>query len=227
VTKATSGGHSWRVSGAWLAFVGIVFLAGCGGGASAPPEVAGGVDLAANQYRNSFFGLTLEIPEEWHVASDETKEALLDAGTAAISADDAVFRAQMEAAKAQTHQLVMISEHPVGAPVAFNPNLVLMAERIGHFPGIEDGADYLFQIEQTLAQSSLPYEKVGEGGTHTIAGDTWDAVNYRIAGPGGKLLQEYLALKRGEYVLVFVTTAIDADQQTSLRDIASTLDFDT
>ncbi|MEO1591355.1 MAG: hypothetical protein AAFU71_08700 [Cyanobacteria bacterium J06632_22] len=181
--------------------------------------------VTAGTYTNDFFGFTMEFPTEWAVASDETAEELQDMGSDIVAGDDAALQASIEAAEQNTYQLLMISEQPVGAPVTtFNPNVVVMAEKVSHLPGIATGGDYLINVSNLLTQTELPYESKGEPYEVEIGGQTFHRADFSLNAGGMDIKQSYLALIKDGYALGFILSGTD-ESITQLEDIATSMKF--
>ncbi|MEO0541867.1 MAG: hypothetical protein AAFZ80_13535, partial [Cyanobacteria bacterium P01_A01_bin.105] len=142
-------------------------------------------EATEDRYTNDFFGFTVAYPPDWAVASDETAEELQEMGSDIVAGDDATLQASIEAAEQNTYQLLMVSEQPVGTPVTtFNPNVVVMAEKVSHLPGIASGAEYLANVSILLTQTELPYEAKGEPYEVEIGGRTFHRADFQLNAPG-------------------------------------------
>jgi hypothetical protein len=180
--------------------------------------------LTDDAYENAYFGFTLPLPAGWSVATPQTEEHLREAGRRALVGDDPQLQASVDSATAKTFQLLTVSEHPVGAPVPFNPIIVVMAENIAHAPGIKTGADYLFHLGGILERSSIPCEARGEVSAVDLGGRTFHRRDFEISPPSG-IVQSYVVAREGEYALGFVLTARDQTELEDLLSLVSKTDF--
>lgn len=198
--------------------------------AAAPTETA--TDIRPNQgevqdgaYTNDFFGFTMTFPESWAIASDETAEELQEVGSEIVAGDDPALKASIEAAEQDTYQLLMISEQPIGAPTtSFNANIVVMAEKVSHLPGIVSGEEYLINVGNLLTQTDLPYEANGEPYEVEIGGQTFHRADFDLTAAGMEIKQSYLAMIKDGYALGFILSGTDASL-AELEEIANTLAF--
>src|SRR4029434_9778884 len=113
----------------------VLLLAGCGKKAS--DEIDYGA-VKNSVYHNEYFGLNLALPSEWSVQDQEMRQRVAATGVKMVAGDDKNFRAALKASEQQTVHLLMAFQHPVGSPVAYNPSIMCMAERVRDMPGIVD-----------------------------------------------------------------------------------------
>ncbi|MEL6136496.1 MAG: hypothetical protein AAFR42_03670 [Cyanobacteria bacterium J06628_6] len=193
--------------------------------AAAPDVSPNAGEVKAGTYSNEYFGFSMDFPTEWAVASDETAEELQDMGSDIVAGDDEALKASIEAAEQNTYQLLMVSEQPVGAPVAtFNPNIVVMAEKVSHLPGIASGAEYLANVSNLLTSTDLPYEAAGEPYEVEIGGRTFHRADFSLSAAGMEINQSYLALVDNGYALGFILSGTD-ESMGQLEEITDSLTF--
>ncbi len=185
--------------------------------------VASGSGVAAGFYTNEYFGLKLPIPDGWFVASEDTARFMMEIGEEVATGDDATLKAAVEASKKTTFQLLTLSEFEMGAAVDFNPNLILMAERVSHVPGIKSGSDYLFHTSKMLLRTQLPYELTKESYSTQLGGREWYRADFMITQPEMPIEQTYLATKLEDFVLVIILSAATRDQMAALERIADSM----
>ena len=178
--------------------------------------------LTDTTYQNTFFGFTLQIPAGWSVASSQTEERMRAIGSRAVAGEDPVLKAAIETS--QPIQLLTLTERPVGAPVAFNSSLIVVAENVSHAPGIRTGADYLFHIETLLERSPIPYQPLGEVGEMDLDGHSFSRRDFLISSQPG-IRQSYFVAREGEFVLAFIVTAQDEATVNSLSEVLAKIDF--
>ncbi|RLE23973.1 MAG: hypothetical protein DRJ65_10770 [Acidobacteria bacterium] len=202
--------------------VSLVLLAGCGGNSSGDPTDS---SIEAGIYRNSFFELRFPIPDGWAIASDETEERVLETGKEAIAGNSKTLDAAIKASEKTTYQLLMLSEHPIGSPVEFNSNLVLMAEKVSHAPGIQTGADYLFHTHNLLQQSGISYQRNGEPEPIQIGGREFHKVIYQVELPQVVFQQTFIVTIDRGFALALIISSNDEEMNEQLLSIAKELHF--
>ena len=179
--------------------------------------------LTDTTYRNAFFGFTLQFPAGWSVASSETEEHLRAIGSSAVAGEDPLLKAAVETA--QPIQLPTLTEHPVGAAVAFNSSLAVVAESVSHAPGIQTGADYLFHMDALLERSPIPYQPLGEVGEVDFDSHSFSRRDFLISNQPS-IRQTYFVAREGDYVLAFIVTAQDEATIDSLVEVLERVDFE-
>src|SRR5436190_15500005 len=130
-----------------IATVCILLLPGCAKKAS--EEVDFGV-FKNSVYENEYFGFKVTIPSTWSVQDQRARQQLAEKGTKMLTGDDKGMKAMLKASELQTITLLAAFQHPVGTPVAFNPSITSVAERVRDLPGIKQGKDYLFHAKKLL-----------------------------------------------------------------------------
>jgi hypothetical protein len=111
----------------------------------------------------------------------------------------------------------------VGAPAEFSPDLILMAERVSHAPGVKSGKDFLLHTTHMLEKSPLPYRMTRK--THSTQLDEREGyrVEYVIDQPRTKIKQSYLATRHGDYDLIAILSGGTEEQMQNLEDLALTI----
>ncbi len=201
------------------AFLAIGMLA-CGDRGS---PVASGSSVVDGRYTNEYFGLTLSIPDGWFVASDDSEQFMMEVGEDIVAGDDATLKAAMKVSKKTTFQLLTLTEFEMGAAVEFNPNLILMAERVAHMPGIKSGDDYLFHTNKVLLSTQLPYELTKDSYPEQLGGRKWFRADFIINQPSMPIEQSYFATKREDFVLIVILSAATKEQMAALERIAESI----
>lgn len=118
--------------------------------------------IVNNVYTNSFFGMKLQLPENWVAQTQEQTEAIMEMGKNLVAGDNKEMKTQIEASEVKTANLLALFEHEIGAPVDFNANMMVIAENIKASPGIRSGKDYLFQARKMLQMSQFQYDYMSE-----------------------------------------------------------------
>ena len=65
------------------------------------------------KYTNDYFGLELGIPEDWHIATEEEKAALMQAGQEAIAENNEDLAKQIDLSKEKTLNLMFAFRYPL------------------------------------------------------------------------------------------------------------------
>ncbi|NEP19442.1 MAG: hypothetical protein F6J97_21550 [Leptolyngbya sp. SIO4C1] len=184
---------------------------------------AGAVE--AGQYRNQFFDFSIAFPEAWAVASQAITDDLQETNSEMLAKGDESIESALEAAEQNTYQLLMISEQPIGTQAAtFNPNIVVMAEKISHLPEITSGSEYLQNVSRLLQQTSLPYAPVGDPYEVTIGDRTFHRADFVLSTPEVEVKQSYLAMIDQGYALGFILSGTD-ESMGQLEEIADSISF--
>ncbi len=199
---------------------GVLIFSGCKKKAS--DEITFG-SMNGSVYSNEYFGLTIEFPEDWAVAEKETLKQVTDMGTDFLAGDDKNLKAIVKASELQTVNLFMVSQHPLGSPVPFNPNVTAVAERIRHMPGIKSGKDYLYHARKLMESSALDASFTEEVRNEQIGGYSFDIMTAEMNMSGASIKQQYYATVLKGYVLGVIISYSNDQDQAALKEILATI----
>lgn len=173
-------------------------------------------------YTNNFFEFTLQFPEAWAIAPQETTQYLQEVGISLLAGENAALRTTAELAVQNSYIMLMVSQVPLGSPVESNPNIVVMSERLPPLPGIETGADYLFQVGQLLSLSQMQYTILAEPYSVQIGNKTF----YRLdtSPDGGQFIQSYLTTLDSGYALTLILSGQE-QEIAELEAIVESMQF--
>jgi len=151
----------------------VLLCAGCGKKAS--DEIDYGA-VKDSVYHNEYFGLNLTLPSEWSVQDQQIRQRVAATGVKMIAGDDKNFRAALKASEQQTVDLLMAFQHPLGSPVAYNPSITCVAERVRDMPGIVRGKDYLFHAKKLMESGQMKLQFPKDISTAKLDGVDFDVM---------------------------------------------------
>ncbi len=131
--------------------IGFTIFIGCSNKTS---DKIGFGTIENETYINEFFGMTAKLPKEWHALNEEAKRKLMQDGINFLAEKDNTFK-EVDINKLNTVSLFAAFKHPIGSPDTFNPSLICFAEKVNHFVGIENGGNYLYQMNHTMKMSQI------------------------------------------------------------------------
>jgi len=198
---------------------------GCGDSSGPSLEhLRGGME--GDVYVNAEFGLRLRLPPDWHVATREQQDILLNMGTAVIGESDTALRAALEAQKHHLVALVMVFKHELGAPVAMNANFNIIAEYVGATPGIKTMEDYFFHTRRLLAATEMNYVFSDEVETIEVSGVPVTILDSHASFAGQAFQQRMLACRRGDYILATTLTFDTEEDRDAMMQVLTAMTFD-
>lgn len=137
--------------------------------------------IKGNTYINDFFGIELEYPKEWFVQSKATLDHLSKVGSELVAGDNNNLEKMIKASEINSANLLMVSQHELGATVASNPNIIIVVENTKNLPGIKTGKEYLFHAVKLLKASQLNFKYFNEDfDKKVINGNDFYTLSYGI-----------------------------------------------
>jgi hypothetical protein len=200
----------------------IGFSPGCG--RKATDEIDFGT-INKSVYQNHYFGLTVALPPEWSVQDQETRQKMMELGGKMVAGDDKNLNAAVKASEMTTVNLFAAFKHPVGTPVPYNPNIMCLAERVRHMPGIKEGKDYLFHAKRMLESSHMQVSFPKEMSAESMGGQQFGVMHTEMSMAGEAIRQKYYAAIIKDYALVFIVSFTTEEDELSLEKTLKTVEF--
>lgn len=176
-------------------------------------------------YTNSYFGIRVPLPETWYVMDDESRLALMQQGSKIVSGDNKNLKAVMDAADLNSMNLLTAYAHPPGSAVETNPSIIVVAEKIGHLPGIKRGSDYHYHTKKLMAQSPLSVSYPNEIYEKSLGGVSFDVMDINYNVPQGSNFQKQYCTTMKNYALAIIITYQDDEGLQRLDDILAAIEF--
>ncbi|WP_162497573.1 hypothetical protein [Aureibaculum marinum] len=180
-----------------------------------------------NTYTNDFFGLTMKIPEGWHVQNQETQKILQNEGANAVGGEK--LAKAIKATEITSANLLMASQFDLETynnPEVMNSNFSLVAENLGiSAVTINDGNAYLEASKKQFKNNNIPIEIKGDTKTMDVDGKTFHYFDGILTMQGQKIKQRYMATINNGFSLLYVATYGSEDQLEKLMEILNTAKF--
>lgn len=177
-------------------------------------------------YTNEFFNFSLELPQDWHVQSQESMEDLQDAGSDLLAGEDENKKAILEASRDRSGSLLGLFKYEIGSQVDFNPSFLMLFERFSGATGIKTGADYLFHTRKMLKESNLSYAVLDEEfKSQQVDGRDFYTLNTRLDVGENSIYQTYYVHVEGKYALAMIMTYFNPETKTELEAILNKVKF--
>ncbi len=195
------------------------------------------LDLGKNEgdtYKNDYFGLSVKLPKDWKVSSDEEKKQVLDMGKQVVAGDDKTKQAQVELAEKKSVYLLMLSkvvktDIALGSDYKFDSgNFMVMAEKLSFLQGINKGSDYLDYVKKGLQdmKTQMPYKLDKPIYSEKIGGKEFAVLDAVLDNEGFKLTQKYYAYVMKGYALVFISTSTSEENSKIIQDMLDSVKFE-
>ncbi|HWQ91503.1 MAG TPA: hypothetical protein VN673_07510 [Clostridia bacterium] len=111
------------------------------------------------------------------------RQRVVATGLKRFAGDDKNLKAAFKASEQQTVYLLMAFQHPVGSPVAYNPSIMCLAERVRDLPGIVRGKDYHFHTKKLMESGQMHFAFSKDISSVKLHGIDFDVMDASIKGP--------------------------------------------
>lgn len=180
--------------------------------------------IEGNTYYNEYFGLSLEIPETWIIQNREMLEHFKDITNKGFHAnDDSVDRAIKKTIDERTKQLLLAFQYEVGAPVEFNPSVMIIAEDISITPGIKTASDYHYHAKSLLENSNMKATFDRAKSEKTLTGFSFESLPVNFSINNLEIKQDYYTMIVDRNVLMITVSYLTDEQKLTVESILDTL----
>jgi len=199
----------------------LLALLGCDLRGSGPGPIPANVrgQIVGNQYINDAYGMTLTIPDGWHITKQADIDAMAQLGSDAIVQDKATQQAIRDSLK-HSPIVLAFSKHELNRPGVFNPNINVLLEDVSAFPQIKTGEDYLSTGRTNFAgETSMQFADAGQ--SRDIGGLEFAGHTQIISMMGFTVRGRQYARKFDGLVMVIT---LSADNPADLAELEAVLD---
>jgi len=199
-----------------------VLLIGCG--KKAGNEIDFGT-FNHSVYTNNYFGLAVTIPADWSIQDREAQRRIMKLGGNMLAGDDKNLKSLVKASELKTVNLFTAFKHPLGTPVAFNPSIMSMAEKVSQLPGIKRGKDYLFFVRRTLESGQMQISFPKDIYTERLDGVDFDVMYLEFSIRGTMVKEKYYMTIMKDYAVGFIVSFTNDEEESSDQKILNTVTF--
>jgi hypothetical protein len=200
-----------------------VLLVGCNSAKKNTPEDFDYGRVEKNRYINSYFNFEMNLPAGWNIQTKGQMESLQKRGNDLVAGDNSTMKAVIKASEINTANLLMVFQYKTGAAVDYNPGIMLIAENVKNFPGIETGNEYLFQARKLILQSQIKYDTIDSLFTkETIGGVDFYKMNTGIKYNAKDIKQTYYStVTKGFSFNIIISYVTDKQKADLLKSVNS------
>ncbi|MEW5924842.1 MAG: hypothetical protein AB1746_12735 [Candidatus Zixiibacteriota bacterium] len=176
-------------------------------------------------YTNKYFNFSLDLSDNWQIQENQTIQMMRERGKKLLSGDDEDLQAALDLGDLTTVNLLLASKYPMGADVAFNPNIAIVAEKIDPISGVLSGKDYLASVAQILSNSRIQTQFDGTYGITNLGGVDFDNIKVSMTYQDRSISQQYFASIIKGYAMSIIISYTTEDQYKTLDDLLKTIRF--
>ncbi len=202
----------------------LVFVAGCGNNVvESGKKVLDSGSINNGIYTNDFFGISISIPTNWHVASEEELIQMIEEGNEMVAGDDEDLQKLIQESNLRTVFLLSTTSND---PLS-NASFMVMAEKLSFLQGVRTGKDYLEILQQNLEElvAQIPYEFPKEIYTEKIGNQTFHVLETTVDLVVAEFKQTYYTAVLNGYALAFISTTMDESEEDLLEGMISQISF--
>lgn len=184
-----------------------------------------------NTYKNDYFGLELNIPEEWTILDEATKAELLGASSEVLAGDDKTKEKQIDLSLEKTLYYVLSFKHPMTYLEGFNANFMCLSEQISKIQStisqIKTGEDYLNASKELLLETDMPYTFDKEIYQEEVGGKNFYVMEVTLDYSPIIITQKYYAtlLDQDKYAFAFIVSYSNDEEKAEVESIMKTVKF--
>ena len=160
-------------------FAAAVCVTGCN-----PRKIPANFDYGSwtgSTYRNDFFGFSISVPKDWHIAGKEEMKALTQESQNMDFVNKEEMKKMAKIAEITTAKLFMASRYTdeeAAKKEGGNPNIAVVAENLAA-SGVTDRAKYVSLARQNIKQT-VPGAVIKSETTKMIGGREFSSMNIEL-----------------------------------------------
>lgn len=174
-------------------------------------------------YTNNYFDMKVQFDPNWAVQDKKQVNNLVESASDITMKDNQNLKSIVKASMVNSAYLLTIFKHEIGAPVAFNPSFMIIAENTKNFPGIKNGGDYLFHARKLLDQTNLEYRYEKEVYEKKVGNTGFSILEAKIDVGDITVTQEYYATVMNGFSLSFIASYMNESERDELYQIINNM----
>lgn len=179
-------------------------------------------------YTNDFFGLSLNVPKDWHIASKDEIQKAYRVGQELVGSDDQVIEKTLKLDQQKTLYLFLANEYPLDHTGSFNSNAGLTCENLS-ITGlkVKNAKEYMLAAIKGLDQNASNLQ-MGEVDEQKIGNTKVAMVYCELELQGIKLRQRFVAAIKNHYAIMLTLTYprdASVEKLDELQDIVASIKF--
>ncbi|MEM8770164.1 MAG: hypothetical protein AAGD92_00820 [Pseudomonadota bacterium] len=171
------------------------------------------------EIRNDYFKITVKAPDGLYILSNQELRQIYNLGSDIAAAGDEGLSAQLDALEQFQVPLFGVFQHPPGAAVNINPNVLGSAEKVSHLPGMKTAEDYFFHSKKMMAQTAVTFVAEDGYATQRIGGVDFKRMDATMTVQGQSIEQSYYAARYDDYFFLLIESARNESTQSVLENI--------
>jgi len=179
-----------------------------------------------NTYSNSFFDMSIDIPETWDIQTTSEMDAMAAQGKDMLAGDNKMKSQQIEAALINTANLLSAFKFDVGTLTdEYNININIIAENIANNLLVNDLDDYVAGLQESLRNAQFTANFAESSSNQTIGGKTFRVQDVELILGDLIVNQRYYISEINGFCFCIVTSFINEEGEQELESVINTMKF--
>ena len=208
-------------------FFAVISLPGCDNPRKIPKDFDYGT-WTGSTYKNDFFGFSITMPENWHIANKEEVKALMQEGQEAEFFNKDEVKKITKKAEITTANLFFASRYTTEQSIeeeVFNPNINLVVENLASAGNKIDRAKYVKIFRQNITKMA-PGSQIKSETTKTLGGKEFTSLLLEINTEEFTFYIESLVCLEKNFAFAFALIWFDDEEKEQLDAIMATLKWE-
>lgn len=199
-------------------------------GACGPKQIPKNFDLGKfnkNRYTNAYFNLSLDIPKNWFIKSQDENDSLMRKGfKTSLGDNEKEIQKKMEEVKNTSATLFTAFKYEPGTNLVYNTNVMLLVEHIGTNLLVSSGKDYLDASKAQLKANNIKCTFLDQHYPTIKLGDRdFSMMRLKIANDNSVIFQNYYVDIINGYAVIFITSWDTTAQTNELQSFLGSIRF--
>ena len=176
-------------------------------------------------YTNDYFSFSVDLPYDWYTMSQQEMREVARQGGRMITGGQQNIQAALKASEPNHLYMFMVLEFPPGTPGRFNPSFTCIGEKVSMFPGIQNGRDYILNMQKILSMGNVQIEFDEEIYIENLGGVEFHHMRAMMQFGNITIYSDYYSSVINGYAVGFVLTYVDDEQEQVLMDSIGSVQF--
>ncbi|MDQ2085121.1 hypothetical protein RBH29_01550 [Herbivorax sp. ANBcel31] len=208
-----------KISTVLVAVIALVLLGSCGSSETQKMNLG---TMDGTRYINEYFGLEIEINEDWELMSEEEKIAITIRGTKFAGGDDEKFKEKLEAGEFE--QVYLLAAYK-DVEDSFEPKITCLAEDLSGYYDIDGEREYLKIMKDGFESIDIGYNFSEEIYMEKAGNTEFYVLESTIEREDFDVTQKFYVKIIKNNAITFITSYSTKEQEEELDEMMQTIEL--